>query len=93
MSNAKKLPTKRDAREALGYLTDFLENSPNAAAGRAADLAKELVEHAQEVRVQRSMDRLALFFDLDEEAEGESLPEATDGDSTVRAFPGTGDLS
>lgn len=86
----KKLPTRRDRREAEGYLNDLfdVDGITVPASYTPAGITDRLLGAADEVKVQRSMGRLALYFDLDDE--GEQLPEATDGDSTEHESRGIG---
>ncbi len=72
MSNKQKeLPTRRDRREAVGYLEDLLARQVEDAHG----LAEFMLDAAIKVHVQRATDRLVLYFDLTEEPG--ALPEAT----------------
>lgn len=90
MSTSKKLPTRRDLNEAKGYLEDLFATG-NEGDVSHVHIAGRLLDHAQEIRVQRATDRLVLYFNLDD-TDG-ALPEATtdpDGvvDTTVRESAG-----
>jgi hypothetical protein len=88
MSHQKKLPTRRDRREAIGYLEDLL-NSFTPADGTTAELAELILDAAIEIKVQRATDRLVLYFDLEETPGEGALPEATDdGQQEERAAEG-----
>lgn len=85
----KELPTRRDYREAKGYLEDFLNGSPCVADGRVSDLAEELMGHATRVKVLRHNDTLRIEFDLSDDG-SIPLPEASDGEQiTGRVVSGT----
>lgn len=78
MSTEKKLPTRRDRREAEGYLTDLFTNTHGIITGTEYDVTKALLDAAVEVKVQRATDRLVLYFDLDDDVvDVQILPEAT----------------
>lgn len=81
MASHKKLPTRRDRREALGYLTDLLNNAHGVIGEMGDAVAEQLVDAAVEVKVQRATDRLVLYFDLEDE--GGNLPEATTDEDGV----------
>lgn len=84
MSTQKKLPSRRDQREAEGYLIDLFDvDGPNVStAATPKGIADHLLGAAVEIKVQRATDRLVLYFDLNDEGDG-ALPEATtDADGT-----------
>lgn len=74
----KKLPTRRDRREAEGYLTDLFASTHGIISELEGSVAESLVDAAVEVKVQRATDRLVLYFDLnDDVVDAQILPEAT----------------
>lgn len=79
MSTSKKLPTRRDRREAEGYLTDLFTNTHGIISELEYAVAEKLIDAAVEVKVQRATDRLVLYFDLNEET-GALPPATTDAD-------------
>lgn len=87
MASQKKLPTRRDRREALGYLQDLFDTG-NEGDRSHEIIAERLVDHAYEVKVQRATDRLVLYFDLRDDESG-ALPEATEDGGPREYVPET----
>lgn len=71
--------TRRDQREARGYLTDLFESMPNEVRARIVD---QLIQHSSRINVQRASDMLVLYFDLNDE---ETTTEAAETTTTEAA--------
>ncbi len=69
----RKPTSRRDEREAKGYLTDLFESA--APDETNVSLADYLLAHASQVKVQRATDMLVMYFDLNDE---QDQPETTE---------------
>lgn len=71
-----KPTSRRDMREARGYLTDLFDAVPDEVrqAGKSLEwVADHLIAHTARINVQRATDMLVLYFDLTDEGESETI--------------------